>query len=315
MDGKNFFMAVGWTIRKIKIVEFIHRHGIYVMKGFIQGWWYERRPIIGIDCHQTWVYVSHMPWSNIAADHHKNFFMKALKFAATVIIASAIFSCKKNNDKKAECRIVTITASGSGDNTIYNLTYNNEGNISVLSTSGTSGTTKVFNYNGNTVIATSANSNGDFQGRDSITLDAKRKPLNIRSFSDEDGTNFTNSRFEYNGDDLLKIHTLSSGSTTPETQVATSVNGNMVSLTANSSTSTLEYFTDKKLQQGDFLNISNFIQYGLSIYPHKNLVKTIASGTNILNFNYEFNPDGTISRVTATSGTTVSTVSYQYQCN
>lgn len=241
--------------------------------------------------------------------------MKTLKVAAAVIISTALFSCKKNNDKQANCRIVTITTSGPGDNTIYNLTYNNDGRISTLTISGSSTQTKVFTYNGNTVIANTARGDGSFASRDSITLDVKRRPLNLRIYSDESGTNFSNYRFEYNGDDLLKIQTTSDNSNIPETQVATYVNGNMVKLATTSSESTLEYFTDKKLQQGDFLEISSLVQNGVSIYPHKNLVKTIASGSNVQNFNYEFNSDGTISRVTSTNGSSVSTVSYQYQCN
>lgn len=242
--------------------------------------------------------------------------MKTQRVAVAVIIASAFFSCKKNDDKQANCRIVTITTSSSGDNSVFNLTYNNDGRISTISTSGTSGSNKVFTYNGNTVIINTVRSDGSFDSRDSLTLDAKRKPLNIRKYSDEEGTNFTNFSFEYNGDDLLKIHQTSDNSNSPETSVATNVNGNMTALTSPAGTSTLEYFTDKKNIPGDYLDVSSLIEYGLSVYPHKNLVKTIANGnSSILNFNYEFNPDGTISRVTATSGSTVSTVSYQYQCN
>jgi hypothetical protein len=237
------------------------------------------------------------------------------KMTVAIILSIAILSCKKEGDKKATCRIVTITTSESGGNSIFNVTYNNEGRISTLSSSGSNFSNKVFTYNGNTVIANASNDDGSFGSRDSITLDAKRKPLNIRKYFDEDLSNFANFSFEYNGDDLLKVNQTSETGGVPETSVATYVNGNMVSLQSPSGISTLEYFTDKKVQPGDYLELSSFIEYGVSVYPHKNLVKTIANGSSILNFNYEFNADGTISKVTATSGTTVSTVTYQYQCN
>jgi hypothetical protein len=241
--------------------------------------------------------------------------MKTTKVAVAFFVIIAFISCKKNNDKKASCRIVTISQTSPNVNSIYNITYNNDGRISTSNESGNGGANKVFTYNGNTVIAIATRPDGSFSVRDSMTLDAKRRPLNIRTFSNEAGTNWTNSRFEYNGSDLQKIITTEESNNPAETSVATYADGNMVSLATNSSTTTLEYFTDKKVQQGDYLEVASFIQYGVSVYPHKNLVKTIASAGTILNFNYEFNPDGTISRVTATTGGTVATLSYQYQCN
>lgn len=241
--------------------------------------------------------------------------MKTTKVAVAFFVFIVFISCKKNNDKKASCRIVTVAQTSPSSNVIQNLTYNNEGRISTASTSGPNGGNKVFTYNGNTVIAISTRHDNSFSGRDSITLDAKRRPLNIRTFFDEAGTNWTNSRFEYNGNDLQKIIQTEETNGSPETSVATYNNGNMVSLSNTTSVTTLEYFTDKKVQQGDYLEVASLIQYGVSVYPHKNLLKTIASAGTILNFNYEFNPDGTISRVTATTGGTVATLSYQYQCN
>ncbi|HLG40932.1 MAG TPA: hypothetical protein VI461_14730, partial [Chitinophagaceae bacterium] len=130
------------------------------------------------------------------------------------------------------------------------------------------------------------------------------------------GTNFNNYIFEYNGDDLSKLHQTDETGGATETSTATYLNGSMVSLQSPSGTATLEYFTDKKVQPGDYLELAAMIQYGMSVYPHKNLVKTIANGaSSITNFNYDMNPDGTISKVTATSGSSVSTLTYQYQCN
>lgn len=241
--------------------------------------------------------------------------MKTQKVTVAVILFVAFISCKKDNDKKASCRIVTIIEQSSNGTLIQNITYNNDGRILTQSTSGTNGSNRVFTYLGNTVIAHSTRTDGSFNRRDSITLDTNRKPLNIRQFFNEAGTNWANYSFEYNGNDLQKIHQTNENSDPPETSVATYANGNMISLQAPSGTSVVEYFTDKKVQQGDYLEIASFIQYGLSVYPHKNLVKSISSGATILNFNYEMNSDGLISKVTATSGANVSSLTYQYQCN
>lgn len=236
-------------------------------------------------------------------------------FLIATISSVFIISCKKDSDTKPTCRIITMTETTSSGSTIYNITYNNDGKISTLNRSGSSVTNKVFNYSGNTIIITSTDGSGTFSGRDSITIDGRGKPLNIRQFSDQAGTSWSNFSFEYNGDDLLKFHQTSNSSSTPITNVATYSNGNMTSLQSTSSVATLEYFTDKNVQPGDYLEISSLVQYGVTIYPHKKLLKTISSGSSITNFNYEMNPDGMISKVTATSASSVSTLTYQYQCN
>lgn len=242
-----------------------------------------------------------------------------MKTQGTIVICCAaimlISSCKKNSDKKATCRIVTVTQSSSGSTSTINITYNNDGKISTLGTSsGSSSTNKVFTYSGNTIIINSTS--GSISTRDSVTVDAQGKALNIRQFSDLTGSNWTNYRFEYNGSDLLKFHETSDGDATEETSVATYSNGNMVGLQNASSNTTLEYFTDKKVQPGDYLELVSLIQYGVSVYPHKNLVKALDSGSgSITNFNYEFNADGNITKVTATGGSSSTTLTYQYQCN
>jgi hypothetical protein len=242
-----------------------------------------------------------------------------MKTQGTILVCCTVImlisSCKKNSDKRTTCRIVTVTQSSSGTSSAINITYNNDGKISTLNTSssGTS-TSKVFTYSGNTIIINTAS--GTFTSRDSVTLDAKGRALNIRQFSDLTGNNWTNLRFEYNGNDLLKYHQTSDDDATEETTVAASSNGNMVGIQSSSSNTTLEYFTDKKVQPGDYLEIATLIQYGVSIYPHKNLVKTIDGGSgNITNFNYEFDADGRITKLIGTGGSSSTTLTYQYQCN
>jgi hypothetical protein len=235
-----------------------------------------------------------------------------LLLALTGILAS----CKKDKDKKATCRITTVISSGSGNNTVYNITYNNDGKISTLNSSGSAVTNKVFTYSGNTVNVNTTVGSNTFSSRDSITLDSKGRPVNIRNFFNESGTNWNNSSFEYNGDDLLKYIVTSSSSSTSETVTATYLNGNMVNLQTTGVSSSVAYFTDKKVQPGDYLEISNLIQFGLTVFPHKNLVKSVDSGGgSITNFNYEFDADGQITKLTATSGSSVSNLTYQYQCN
>src|SRR5690349_11148102 len=103
-------------------------------------------------------------------------------FTCLVLLLGPFISCKKNKDKKPFCRIATITDAGTSNTVVYNITYNNDGKISTLTSSGSVSSVKVFTYTGNTInINTTFGSNGS-TSRDSITLDSRGRPSNIRSF-------------------------------------------------------------------------------------------------------------------------------------
>lgn len=239
---------------------------------------------------------------------------RQMAFFAIAIICLTLNACKKSTDKNANCRIVTaVEVIGSNTNT-FNITYNNAGKISTLDASGTFTLSKVFTYSGNTIMINTTSS-GTFSRRDSITLNDKGKPLNIRQYSNLAGTVWLNYAMEYNGDNLLKyIETNNTGTT--KTIMVTTTNGNATQVSLPGANIKLEYHTDKNVQRGDWLEFSSLIEYGVNIYPHKNLLKTIdQGGGSITNYNYEFNSDGLISKVIGTSGSSSSSLTYQYACN
>lgn len=234
------------------------------------------------------------------------------------LLLAALFligSCKKDSDKNSNCRIVTVTQEGSGSTSIFNMTYNDQGKIATFSNSTTNGTTnKVFTYSGNTVIVNVIS--GSSASRDSITLGANGKVLNIRRFPDLTGNDWTNYSFEYNGDVLLKFIESHEGNPTPLTTVVTVTDGNMTRLETGSSTTDLTYYTDKQMQPGGYIELAMMIEYGISIYPHKNLVKSIDyGGGDIATYEYEFDADGKISKAISSQGGYETTLSYQYQCH
>ena len=227
---------------------------------------------------------------------------------------SLIISCKKNdvNQKKPACKIITINENSGSSSSVYKITYNNDGKISTLN-EGTS--TSVFTYSGSTIIKNGTN-NGSFSERDSITVDNNGRPLNVRQYYDQAGTTWYNNSFEYNGNgELLKSYQTSNASSIPETTLYTITGGNLVGIQTSSDNLTLEYFSDKPSQPGDYLEVISLISYGVSLYPHKNLLKSVNSGGSITNFNYETNADGLVTKFTATSGSSIETLAYQYQCN
>lgn len=232
-----------------------------------------------------------------------------------IIICIVLVSCKKSTGKNGGCRIVTATEEVAGTTYIYNVSYNNEGKIAAMVTSGGSTLTRVFTYKGNTIIV-DATFSGTFFYRDSITLNDRGKMINERRFYNTAGTNWTNLAMEYNGDVLLKYNKNTSSSLPIETTLITVTDGNTTKVQGPSSTINYEYWTDKNIQQGEYLEFFAVLELGVNLYPHKNLLKTIDfGGGNTHNFTYEFNPDGQISTVTNINGTFTNVVTYQYQCN
>lgn len=237
--------------------------------------------------------------------------MKTIRLTtlASLLMILAFPACKKDKDekKKPTCRIITITPSPSG--TAFNISYNSEGKISTLS-SGNDVTT--FAYSGNNVIGTTTTS-GTFSAKKIITLNANGLATNVKTEFNASGTNWSNDVYEYSGTELIKATSTSSGGGTPSVSTVTWSNGNLVSITSGSSVSTVDYYTDKPAQEGDYLDIAQLVG-GFQIYRTKNAIKSLFSGSTITSFDYNFDTDGKITSLTATGGSNI-TYSYQHQCN
>jgi hypothetical protein len=227
----------------------------------------------------------------------------------SLLVILAFTACKKDKDekKKPTCRIITITPSPSGNS--FNISYNSEGKISTMST-GNDITT--FAYSGNTIIGTTTTS-GTFSSKKIITLNSNGLATNVKTEFNTSGTNWSNDVYEYSGTELIKATNTSSGGGSPSISTVTWSNGNLVSISSGSSVSTIDYFTDKPAQTGDYLDIAQLVG-GFQIYRTKNAIKSLFSGSTITSFNYNFDADGKITSLTASGGTNI-TYSYQHQCN
>jgi hypothetical protein len=236
--------------------------------------------------------------------------MKTLRLTTitSLLLILAFTACKKDKDekKKPTCRIITITPS-SGNS--FNISYNSDGKISTMS-SGNDITT--FAYSGNTTIATTTTS-GTFSSKKIITLNSNGLATNVKTEYNTSGTNWSNDVYEYSGTEIIKLTNTSSSGGSPSISTVTWNNGNLVSITSGSSVSTIDYYTDKPAQTGDYLDIAQLVG-GFQIYRTKNAIKSLFSGSTITSFNYNFDGDGKITSLTA-SGSTNITYSYQHQCN
>jgi len=218
--------------------------------------------------------------------------------------------CKKNNDKAPECRIISATGVPGGAS--YQLTYDNTGKLSRV-VLGQGVITYDYTGNGNMVTVTNMDS-GQFRSRTVVTLNPVGLASNVRVEDDLTGATWSNTSYEYNGDELSRSTSTSSAGGAPSVSTYTWSDGNMISATTDPtgpmpSTSTFEYYTDKPRQNGDFLLLLQLLQ-GYEIYRNKNLIKGISGAV----LTYIFAKDGKIASLEVAEGTT-SFLDYQYQCN
>src|SRR5688572_1526628 len=107
----------------------------------------------------------------------KSVIMKKIQTTIACLIVLAVVtpfgSCLKENDKKADCRIATITVTqttGGTASIVHNIAYNNDGKISTIVSTGSLTLNKVFIYTGNTIMVNTTDGSGSFSSRDSITI-------------------------------------------------------------------------------------------------------------------------------------------------
>lgn len=232
----------------------------------------------------------------------KKLFLMAATFTA------AFASCKKDDAPKPDCRIITVTQVPAGMNSTSNLTYNSDGKLSVVTTGNE---TTVYVYSGSIIIANSTIS-GIFNSKKTITLNANGLVSNVRTEQDETGAKWDNYVIEYNGTEILKDTYTTSEGGAPSIETYTWSGGNLVTITAGSTTTTLEYYTDKPSQTGDYFKYTQ-LTTGYEILRAKNALKAISNGSDITNFDYSFDTDGKIISMILTGASTVN-YNYQYQC-
>jgi hypothetical protein len=221
-----------------------------------------------------------------------------------IVISGTLNGCKKNNDKIAACELSSIIPVPAGSP--YYFSYNSENKlIRVIQ----GNTTLTFDYTDHTITTTSLDS-GKFFSKTIATLNADGLALNVRVSYDVTDSTWYNTVYEYNGVELSRSIATSSTSDSPVVSTYAWSDQNMITITSGSTTTVLDYYTDKPRQGGDLLYLIQILQ-GYEIYRTKNLIKYI-SGTNLV---YEFGPEGRINSVTSSTANMSSILSYQYQCN
>lgn len=227
---------------------------------------------------------------------------------ASILLISP--SCKKSSSSPS-CKLITVTDQYNSNTSAINISYNNDGKISTIQQTGSNPSTKVFTYNGNMMMITASNS-GSVTATDSVVFNSDglisyvmvKNASNIKTVYTYtySGTQLQKSTYQYNG-----------GTVTTTTYTYT--NGNLTGSSDGTNTAVYTYYTDKTFADGDYLKLVQLINYGGIYVKNAHLIKGFQQGSTVENFNYTFDNTGKITGVTATTGSNIENVTYQYNCN
>src|SRR5580700_1110316 len=119
-------------------------------------------------------------------------------------------SCSKKSSSPAQtCQIITVSDQLGSSTTVYNITYNNAGQISTAQyNQNSTAYSRVFTYIGSTEIMVT--SGGGSTITDSMTLNSDGF---IESDYQTDGTNLTVTNYTYSGTELQKSVSTTNGGT------------------------------------------------------------------------------------------------------
>ncbi len=221
-----------------------------------------------------------------------------------LIITGSFTACKKNDVKKPTCRISSVFIRSSA--TIYHLLYNSNGKLS----RATGGQLDIlYEYTGNTTIVTTLDS-GKFLSKSVIISNAAGLATSVKTENNATGTDWTNTIYEYNGEELIRATTTSSVVAIPSVTTYTWTDHNVTHINETPGIPmTLNYYLDKPKQAGDYLSVVQLFD-GYETIRNKNLLKTYSQ----VDFVYDFSADGNISSVAAAPNNQ-KIFEYEYECN
>ncbi|OQP60466.1 hypothetical protein A3860_33645 [Niastella vici] len=240
-----------------------------------------------------------------------------MKFITTSMAVATAFiflispSCSKKSSSSPSCKLITVIDQyGSTTNTI-NISYNNDGKISTIQGTGSSPFKKVFTYSGNLMMITTSNASS-VTATDSVVLNSD----GLISYSmRKDASNIkTVYTYTYSGSQLLKSTYQYNGGSI-QTTTYTFTNGDLTGSAEGSNTAVYNYYTDKNSADGDFLKLVQLLNYGGLYVKNAHLIKGFQQGSTVENFNYTYDNTGKITGLTATTGSNIENVTFQYNCN
>jgi len=240
--------------------------------------------------------------------------MKISTIAANVAVATlfliAIGGCRKKYERPPvikPCLLSTVTSVATGN--VESFFYDDHNRLSLVHSGYES---FLYEYGTNTKTITERDA-GTFVSRTHVTMNGAGLATNVKVETIEDGSTFSNTRYEYDGEQLTRSTLTFSWDTDSVITTYTWSNGNVVSAKEGVGVARpFEYYTDKLRQDGDILQLTQTVS-GYEIYRTRNLVKAFDNGT----FIYSFDTKGKIRSVNIVSGENndSSVYNYGYQCD
>lgn len=228
-------------------------------------------------------------------------------------------SCKKSDDPSTQpsrCKLASllIYPAGGALQTVSFL-YDHEGKVKFINQDGA---TVEFIYESNAFTRVRPGT-GNWVTRSYVQLNANGQPL-LRKDTIYDGQFINNTAtitYEYNSQGGLEKGISSNINLIPNINI-TWQNGNMVSITEGNTTVLLDYYTDKLNQDISIMGLKFLMEFGAYASKSKNLLKSVSSGTGLINYNYRFDDEGKIAETTWTlpgNPTPVATWQQVYDCD
>jgi hypothetical protein len=238
---------------------------------------------------------------------------KVISLFALILVGFA--ACKKSGSSSANCKIATVSLLPTGGApTVVNFTYDNDGKLKFMNT-GSQVAEYFYHPKGFTRRTSSGNG---WYTNGFVELNAAGLPV-IKKDSTYNGQSLSQSNiytFEYDNQKQL-IKTFKDNSAQPLETFDWS-NGNLVKYQSGNTTYIMDYFPDKTNRDFSFLDLQIFVFFGINPAKSKNLLKSLTSGGNQINFQYQFDTNGNIKDWVATalgSADTVMRATQQSMCN
>jgi len=214
-------------------------------------------------------------------------------------------SCKKdNNSDAAQCRVTDIKSNDSISSE-YGLSYNADKKISVITLAPYKGK-RLFTYSGNFIFRAVMDSSGNIIQSDTLSLNKNGLVSSIASYFVGNGSHSYEAMVYDSKNQLIGV----TGASASNTFVNyTWRNGDMVSIKyITTDTEIMNYYTDKPADNGDYLRIMSFTEWGLPLFKCNHLFK--GSGNNI--FTYTYDADG---KITSVLNNRTVLYTYTYSCD
>lgn len=241
-----------------------------------------------------------------------------LSIGAACLVSILSLQCHKSNSAPPQvCKLTSVTATGGGLTTNYDITSDSIGRPVTIKVSGNSGPSYVtsFTYSPNRIISshlyagyttpTTIDTVFFINGRiATISVKGSNGDYGVTTYSYDGQGQLTQSTIVYNGIMTTQSSYQMSG-------------GDIISGNDGGTAFSYTYYTNKAATILDYLAMQEWLNYGAVIRKSRHLVQSFQTDHISQTFNYTFDDKGKITDAIATENTTHATGSYHYtyDCN